>query len=290
MARRRKVGELGGSETECYYCNAVIPESSMKCPSCGKLFSATKKLLAFTVVMIVLVASLGFFVYNEYFGSHQGFEDGLNSDTDEDGWLDSLELELYGNLAQDGTDDFDNDGIPDKVDSTPTGGGSVSNEKTIKFLLYENEVPNTCNNFKKYANDGFFSGTIFHRVIDGFMIQGGGFLPSMSQKPPTYSPINLEISPDLRHEDGSVAMARTNDPNSATSQFYICDGPQASLDDSYAVFGKVVNGMDVVRDISAVSTGTSSGMSDVPVSNVMIQSVTISIEGGTTYATITVTF
>ena len=190
------------------------------------MFSATKKLLAFTVVIIVLVASLGFFVYTEYFGSHEGFQDGLNSDSDGDGWLDSLELELYGNLAQDGTDDFDDDGIPDKVDPTPTGGGSVSNEKTIKFMLYESEVPNTCTNFKKYANDGFYSGTIFHRVIDGFMIQGGAFLPGMTQKPSTYGPINLEISPNLRHEDGSVAMARTNDTNSATNQYYICDGPQ----------------------------------------------------------------
>lgn len=258
MARRRKVGEPSGSETECYYCNASIPESSMKCPSCGKFFSATKKLLAFTVVIIVLVASLGFFMYTEFLGGHEGYDEGLNGGTD-------------------GTND-------------QNGGDGVSNEKTIRFMLYENEVPNTCDNFKKYANDGFYSGTIFHRVIDGFMVQGGAFLPDMTQKPSTYGPINLEISPNLRHEDGSVAMARTNDRNSATNQFYICDGPQSSLDDSYAVFGKVVAGMDVVRDISAVATGTSGGMSDVPVNDVVIQSVTISTEGGNTYATIKVTF
>jgi len=281
MAHRRKLDQPGISETECYYCNTVIPEKSMKCPSCGKVFSSTKKLLAFTIVIIILVASLGLYAYSEL-GDHEGFQDGLSSDFDGDGLNDDIDP------------DDDDDGILDVDDLFPkdptNGGGPVSGDKTIKFELYEDYAPNTCTNFKKYANDGFYVGTIFHRVIDGFMIQTGGFRSGMLQKTATYPPINLEISPYLRHEDGSVAMARTNDPNSATSQFYICDGPQASLDDSYAVFGKVVNGMDVVRDISAVSTGTTGSYTDVPVSDVTIQSVTITVENGKTFATLTVTF
>jgi len=251
MARRRKVDELLDSEVECFYCNEAIPSKSMRCPKCGKWFSAAKKMMAFAVVIIVIAAALSLFVVNQYLGGHEGYNDGLE---------------------------------PDDGDGTTTG-------KTIKFELYESQAPNTCANFKKYANDGFFAGTIFHRVIDGFMIQGGGFTPDMNQKPTTYPPINLEISPSLRHEDGSVAMARTNEPNSATSQFYICDGPQSSLDDNYAVFGKVVQGMSVVRDISTVATETlPSGQADVPVSPVLIQSITISTEGGKTYATIVVDF
>lgn len=250
MARRRKVDELLESEVECFYCNEVIPAKSMRCPSCGKWFSAAKKMMAFAVVVIVIAAALSFFVVSEFLSGHEGYNDGLEPD-----------------------------------------GGNGDTGKIIKFELYESEVPNTCNNFKKYANDGFYAGTIFHRVIDGFMIQGGGFTQGMNQKSTTYAPINLEISPSLRHEDGSVAMARTNDPNSATSQFYICDGPQPSLDDNYAVFGKVVQGMSVVREISAVATETlPSGQADVPVSDVIIQSVTISTEGGKTYATILVDF
>jgi peptidyl-prolyl cis-trans isomerase B (cyclophilin B) len=289
MARRRKIDQPGISETECYYCNTVIPAKSLKCPSCGKVFSSTKKLLAFTVVVIILVASLGFYAYTEM-DQHQSIQNGLANDIDGDGWLDSIEIQYFGNLDRDGNGDFDNDGIIDKNDPTPDGGGPVTGDKTIKFELFESLAPNTCANFRKYASDGFYSGTIFHRVIDGFMIQGGGFNPGLAQKTATYPPINLEISPNLRHEDGSVAMARTNDPNSATCQFYICDGPQASLDDNYAVFGKVVEGMDVVRDISKVSTTTVSGFSDVPSSDVVTQSVVISVEGGKTYATLTVTF
>jgi cyclophilin family peptidyl-prolyl cis-trans isomerase len=251
MARRRKIGELLESEVECFYCNSVIPARSMRCPSCGKLFSSAKKIIAFAVVLVVVAAALSFLVASQFLSGHEGYNDGLE----------------------------------------PNGGNGTTAGKIIKFELYESEAPITCENFKKYANDGFFSGTIFHRVIDGFMIQGGGFTPDMTQKPTTYPPISLEISPNLRHEDGSVAMARTNDPNSATSQFYICDGPQPSLDDNYAVFGKVVQGMSVVRDISTVTTDTlPNGQADVPVSTVLIQSIIISTEGGKTFATISVDF
>ncbi len=114
-------------------------------------------------------------------------------------------------------------------------------------------------NFLSYVQSGFYEGTIFHRVIKGFMIQGGGFDEKGRQKS-TKSPIKLEIVPGLKHTDGAIAMARTSDPNSATAQFYICHGAQAGLDGQYAVFGKVVSGMEVVRAIA----GTPTDRSDAP--------------------------
>lgn len=151
-----------------------------------------------------------------------------------------------------------------------------TNKRTIKIGLYDDTVPATVNNFIKYVNDSFYDGLIFHRVIDNFMIQGGGFYPDLTQKTSTYPPINLEINSELIHVDGAVAMARTSDPNSATSQFYICDGVQPSLDGNYAVFAQVIEGMDVVRNIASVQTQTENGMENVPVEDVIIISVTIS--------------
>lgn len=151
-----------------------------------------------------------------------------------------------------------------------------TNKGTIKIGLYDDTVPATVNNFIKYVNDSFYDGLIFHRVINDFMIQGGSFYPNLTQKMPTYPPINLEINPELIHVDGAVAMARTSDLNSATSQFYICDGAQPHLDGNYAVFGQVIEGMDVVRSIASVQTHTENGMENVPVEDVIIISVTIS--------------
>ncbi len=253
MARRKKVGELRDVEVECAYCNQIIPEDALKCPKCGKLFSAAKKLMAFVIVVIVVLASISFLTYSMYMSDHEGFTGDLDP------------------LNPDG--------------STPSTGG-----KLIVFELKEADAPNTCANFKKYVNDGFFEGLIFHRVIDGFMIQGGGFTPDLVQKTATYPPINLEISPNLRHIDGAVAMARTSDPNSATSQFYICDGAQTNLDDQYAVFGQVTSGMEHVRAISAVQTGTDGGMSDVPLNDVTILSAKLSTSGGKTFVTLTVSY
>lgn len=146
---------------------------------------------------------------------------------------------------------------------------------TIKVELYEDKVPNTCENFIKLANDGFYDGLVFHRVIDDFMIQGGGFTSDGTKKESPYGTIDLEINPEVRHVDGAIAMARTSDPNSATSQFYICDGAQSFLDDNYAAFGVVIDGMDVLRDIASVSTTTKNGMADWPVDDVTINSITI---------------
>ncbi len=250
MARRKKAGELRNTEVECGYCGAIIQEDAIRCSSCGKLFSAAKKIIAFTVVMIVVVAGMSYLMYSAYITEQNAAWNEIN---------------------------------PDDGDGTTTSG------KTIIFELKESDAPNTCANIKKYVSDGFFDGLIFHRVIDNFMIQGGGYTPDLTQKTATYGPIALEIS-SLKHTDGAVAMARTNDPNSATSQFYICDGAQTSLDNNYAVFGYVTSGIEHVRAISAVETGTEGGMSDVPVSDVVIQSARLSTSGGKAYVTLTVTY
>ncbi|HEC77492.1 MAG TPA: peptidylprolyl isomerase [Thermoplasmatales archaeon] len=146
---------------------------------------------------------------------------------------------------------------------------------TITIELYTEEAPKTTENFIKLANDGFYDGLVFHRVIDDFVIQTGGFYPNGTYKPSPYGPINLELSPQLTHVDGAVGMARGQSINSATSQFYICDGPQHSLDGHYAVFGKVIDGMDVVRQIASVETTEKYGMKDWPVEDIIIESITI---------------
>lgn len=146
---------------------------------------------------------------------------------------------------------------------------------TIKFELYQQRAPETTANFVKLANNDFYQNLVFHRVIDDFMIQGGGFYANGTRKTSPYGTIDLETHSELTHEDGAVAMARTSDPNSATSQFYICDGPQHGLDGNYAVFGKVIEGMDVVRSIASVNTNTKYGMQDWPVDDVVITNVTI---------------
>lgn len=136
-------------------------------------------------------------------------------------------------------------------------------EGTIVLELYENQAPVTVANFLQYVKSGFYDGTIFHRVIPGFMIQGGGFTESLHQKP-TRKPIENEADNGLENERGTIAMARTSVPNSATSQFFINLVNNSNLnyrDDSragagYAVFGKVIKGMDVVDRIAQVPTGT----------------------------------
>ncbi|MGF3553853.1 MAG: peptidylprolyl isomerase [Thermoplasmatota archaeon] len=146
----------------------------------------------------------------------------------------------------------------------------------IKVELYKDKIPNTVNNFINLVNIGFYNGLVFHRVIDDFMIQGGGFYPNGTQKQSPFGPINLEINKNVRHVDGAIAMARTQDPNSATSQFYICDGAQPFLDDNYAVFGIVIEGMDVVRAIASVETTTKfQYYENWPVQDIIINSITI---------------
>ncbi len=144
--------------------------------------------------------------------------------------------------------------------------------------LYQDKAPLSAANFLQYVNDKFLDGTIFHRVIPGFVIQGGGFTPGMQQKK-TRAPIKLETGPKLKHEDGCLSMARTMDPDSGTSQFFVCDGPQKALDprgprDGYAVFGKVYEGIEVVRNIARVKTRSAGGHDDVPAQDVVLQRVT----------------
>ena len=141
------------------------------------------------------------------------------------------------------------------------------------------KAPKTVANFLSYVKDKHYDGTVFHRVIDGFMIQGGGFTPDMQQKP-TKAPIELEARSGLKNDRGTIAMARTGNPNSATSQFFINvvnnDMLNAPNPDGfgYAVFGKVVAGMDVVDKIRAVATGSKGMHQNVPLTSVNILSAT----------------
>lgn len=148
----------------------------------------------------------------------------------------------------------------------------------IKIELDFENAPKTAENFKQYVIDGHYDGTIFHRVINGFMIQGGGFEPGMKQKD-TRDPIENEADNGLKNEVGTLAMARTMDPHSASAQFFINVKNNDFLNHSgktmqgwgYAVFGKVSEGMDVVEKIKAVRTTSKAGHQDVPAEDVIIE-------------------
>lgn len=122
--------------------------------------------------------------------------------------------------------------------------------------LFAKKAPISTENFLRYVKENFFEGLIFHRVIRGFVVQGGG-LDAQGRQKKGHAPIKLEIHPELRHWNGALSMARTSVPNSATSQFYICHGAQKGLDDNYAVFGQVREGMDVVEKIATTPTDRS---------------------------------
>jgi cyclophilin family peptidyl-prolyl cis-trans isomerase len=149
----------------------------------------------------------------------------------------------------------------------------------IVIELNDKAAPVTVKNFVLYVEEGFYDGLIFHRVIAGFMIQGGGFTPDMAQKP-THEPITNEASNGLKNDRGTIAMARTNNPNSATAQFFINHKDNGFLNyapgnPGYAVFGKVVEGMDVVDKIAAVKTGRKGQFDDVPLEPVLIKSAKV---------------
>jgi peptidyl-prolyl cis-trans isomerase A (cyclophilin A) len=151
----------------------------------------------------------------------------------------------------------------------------------IEVELDAAKAPKTVDNFLAYVKAGHYDGTIFHRVIDGFMIQGGGFDPKMQERP-TRAPIPLEARNGLRNERGTIAMARTAVPDSATSQFFINVKDNAFLDADhardgrgYAVFGRVTKGMDVVDKIRTVPTGSQGPFQNVPVEPVMIRKATV---------------
>jgi peptidyl-prolyl cis-trans isomerase A (cyclophilin A) len=150
----------------------------------------------------------------------------------------------------------------------------------ITIELFEKEAPISVKNFLDYVNSGFYNGTIFHRVIDGFMIQGGGFTADMKMKQ-TSAPIKNEAANGLKNDRGTIAMARTGAPDSATSQFFINvvnnNGLNRPSPDGhgYAVFGKVIDGLGVVDDIKSVPTGTSKGFRDVPETAVIVKSIKV---------------
>ncbi|GJJ81271.1 peptidyl-prolyl cis-trans isomerase [Pasteurella canis] len=157
-----------------------------------------------------------------------------------------------------------------------------TNYGEIKIALEQEKAPISSQNFLQYSESGFYNGTIFHRVIDGFMVQAGGFEVDMKQKKAN-APIHNEANNGLKNLRGTVAMARTSDPHSATSQFFINTVDNDFLNFSaetargwgYAVFGNVIEGMDVVDKISQVDTGRSGFHRDVPKQEIIIESVTV---------------
>ena len=154
-----------------------------------------------------------------------------------------------------------------------------TNLGSFSLELDEENAPVSSKNFKDYVEKSFFNKTIFHRVIDGFMIQGGGFTLDMTQKE-THPSIKNEASNGLKNEKYTVAMARTSDPDSATSQFFINTSDNSFLDypgqdgAGYCVFGKITEGFDVIDKINLVKTGSQNGHQDVPVEQVIIEEVT----------------
>lgn len=153
----------------------------------------------------------------------------------------------------------------------------ITGHGTVTLELDADKAPKSAENFLAYVKKGHYDGTIFHRIIDGFMIQGGGFAPGMSQKP-TDAPINNEANNGLKNNKYTVAMARTQDPHSASAQFFINVADNGFLNHTapsiqgwgYAVFGKVVAGMDVVDKLGKVQTGRKGYHDDVPVQDVVI--------------------
>ncbi|MCH8621672.1 peptidylprolyl isomerase [Undibacterium sp. TS12] len=156
----------------------------------------------------------------------------------------------------------------------------TTNFGTIKIELNEEKAPKTVANFLAYVESGHYNGTIFHRVIDGFMIQGGGFEPGMKQKQ-TNAPIENEAKNGLKNERYALAMARTGDPHSASAQFFINTANNSFLDFpgqdgwGYCVFGKVTEGTDIVDKIKGVKTTRTGMFQDVPVENVVIEKAEI---------------
>jgi peptidyl-prolyl cis-trans isomerase B (cyclophilin B) len=157
-----------------------------------------------------------------------------------------------------------------------------TNKGVIELELDDQKAPQTVKNFIEYVNAGFYDGTIFHRVIDGFMIQGGGLEPGMKEKK-TQAPVKNEADNGLKNERGTIAMARTNDPHSATAQFFINVSNNTFLNHSspttdgwgYCVFGRVTKGMDVVDAIKGVATTSKGYFQDVPADDVVIEKIEV---------------
>ena len=157
-----------------------------------------------------------------------------------------------------------------------------TNHGDITIELFADKAPETCANFEQYCRDGHYDGTLFHRVINDFMIQGGGYLPGLKEKE-TRAPVKNEANNGLVNSVGTLAMARTSDPHSASAQFFINIANNDYLNFrnestqgwGYCVFGAVAEGMDVVNKIKLVKTGRAGGHSDVPKEDVIIERVTV---------------
>ena len=168
--------------------------------------------------------------------------------------------------------------MQDKKESKATIVVMETSKGNIEIELNPGKAPISVENFLNYVKKNHYDGTVFHRVISNFMIQGGGFTPDGEQKP-VDSPIKLESNNDLKNDEGTIAMARTMVPDSATSQFFINvkDNDPLNYDlegnDGYAVFGKVTSGMEVVNAIKTISTGTKFGMQDWPTEDVVITKI-----------------
>jgi len=171
------------------------------------------------------------------------------------------------------------------TDNTPTPTGNPiavisTTMGTIKVELYADEMPITTANFVKLVNDGFYNGMIFHRVMEGFMIQAGYMFPDGTTEESPYGSIEYEDNADVTHVDGAISMASTADRVGGSSQFFICDGAQHGLDGRYAAFGKTIEGQDVVTAISHVPRDNSYGSvgGGKPTTDVIINSITITYE------------
>ncbi len=170
-------------------------------------------------------------------------------------------------------------GLAPVVGAEPTQVKIETSAGDFVVQLDEDRAPLTVANFLQYVSDGFYDGTIFHRVVNGFVIQGGGYTPDMTLKPPRPGLVN-ESGNGLTNKRGSVAMARTAEPHSADSQFYVNLADNLALDPKptrwgYAVFGEVVQGLEVVDEIGHRVTGNKAGMQDVPSEPVIIRKVTV---------------
>ena len=208
----------------------------------------TAMALAIFIVLMLVLSSV--YIIASNFGDSDNSQNSENNYTNDPGYISALANTQY------------------PVAVLETSKGAIAVE------LYDDKVPNTCQNFINLVKDNFYTNLVFHRVAniystypDRYIIQGGGFDREGNKKESPFGTIDLEINEDVRHVDGAISMARTDDPNSATSQFYICDGVHDFLDDNYAAFGKVIYGMDVVQEIAGVSTGTKTLPSGQPMSN-----------------------
>lgn len=267
-ARRRKKYEEKKHEKD-------MPSTMERRPS--KLNEGKRKDTSVIIVAIICIISVisGYLIYNYY-------DDIFNPQSESNGESINIKPNPQPNNNNNGNNNGnDNTDIPEfepLYPSNPIIIVEVKDYGVIVIELYDHmgEIHITVSNFLEYVRARFYDNLIFHRVMDTFVIQTGGFDKDLNQKQPIFPSIPLEIADELLHLDGAVAMARTTEPNSATSQFYICDGrnsQQESLDGNYAVFGQVIAGMNVVREISGVSVHTEKGYENVPVDDVVINRI-----------------